>query len=74
MVLRRPVDDGASDVSREQEQDARAVEEAAPDQDAMAEAFGPPTERLSDADLERLAREYYLMRPGWPGGDDVCEP
>lgn len=58
--------DGSRDVSREQEQDARAVEEATPDPDAMAEAFGPATEKYSDIDLERLAREYYAAH-GWPG-------
>lgn len=62
---RRAWADGDTDVSREQEQDARAVEES-PDPDAMAEAFGPATEKYSDIDLERLAREYYEAH-GWPG-------
>lgn len=62
---RRAWADGSRDVSREQEQDARAVEES-PDPDAMAEAFGPATEKYSDIDLERLAREYYAAH-GWPG-------
>ena len=62
---RRAWADGSTDVSREQEQDARAVEES-PDPDAMAEAFGPATEKYSDIDLERLAREYYAAH-GWPG-------
>ena len=63
---RRAWADGDTDVSREQGQDARAVEEATPDPDAMAEAFGPATEKYSDIDLERLAREYYAAH-GWPG-------
>ena len=62
---RRAWADGDTDVCREQEQDARAVEES-PDPDAMAEAFGPATEKYSDIDLERLAREYYAAH-GWPG-------
>lgn len=62
---RRAWADGSEAVSREQEQDARAVKES-PDPDAMAEAFGPATEKYSDIDLERLAREYYAAY-GWPG-------
>ncbi len=66
MVLRRTLTDGERDILREQEQDARAVGEAAPDPDAMAEAFGPVTERYSDDQLADLARQYYLEF-GWPG-------
>lgn len=36
--------------------------------DELVAAFGPPTERYSDADLERLAREYYRDHGG-PGAD-----
>jgi hypothetical protein len=53
-------------VSREQEQDARAVEESAPDPGAMDAAFGPVTERLDNETICRMAREYYLEF-GWPG-------
>lgn len=70
---RRAWADGDTDVSREQEQDARAVGEATPDPDAMAEAFGPATEKYSDIDLERLAREYYAAH-GWPGQDRPPTP
>lgn len=66
MTRTRRICDGSRDVSREQEQDARAVEEATPDPDAMGQAFGPATEKYSDIDLERLAREYYEAH-GWPG-------
>jgi hypothetical protein len=52
-------------VSREQEQDARAVEES-PDPDAMAEAFGDVTQMYSDSEICELARRYYLEY-GWPG-------
>lgn len=69
---RRAWADGGRDVSREQEQDARAVEES-PDQDAMTEAFGPPTQKFSDEDLCRLAREYYEAH-GWPGQDRPPTP
>ena len=64
--------DGSRDVSREQEQDARAVEES-PDPDAMAEAFGPITERLDSDTICRMAREYYLEF-GWPGRDTPPTP
>lgn len=39
-----------------------------PPADELVAAFGPPTERYSDADLERLAREYYRDHGG-PGAD-----
>jgi len=62
---RRAWADGSRDVSREQEQDARAVEES-PDPDAMAEAFGDVTQMYSDSEICELARRYYLEY-GWPG-------
>jgi hypothetical protein len=63
---RRAWADGDTEVSREQEQDARAVEESAPDPGAMDAAFGPVTERLDNETICRMAREYYLEF-GWPG-------
>jgi hypothetical protein len=60
---RRAWADGSDSVLREQEQDARAVEEADPD--AMAEAFGDVTQRYSADQLADLARQYYLEH-GWP--------
>lgn len=62
---RRAWADGDTDVCREQEQDARAVEES-PDPDAMAEAFGDVTQMYSDSEICELARRYYLEY-GWPG-------
>jgi hypothetical protein len=41
--------------------------------DAMTEAFGPPTQKFSDEDLCRLAREYYEAH-GWPGQDRPPTP
>lgn len=66
MVLRRTLTDGERDILREQEQDARAVEEAAPDPDAMDQAFGSETVPYTDAELIALAKAYYEAH-GWPG-------
>lgn len=65
MTRTRRTSDGDTDVGREQEQDARAVEES-PDPDAMAEAFGDVTQMYSDSEICELARRYYLEY-GWPG-------
>ena len=46
---RRAWADGDRDVSREQEQDARAVREATPDPDAMAEAFNDWLRKMGES-------------------------
>ena len=71
---RRAWADGDTDVCREQEQDARAVEEATPDPDAMDLAFGDVTQMYTDSEICELARRYYLEY-GWPSqGGDPCRP